>query len=383
MARGFFQELGDLIPRGPVWGVRAWEAWRAQPVVGAVGPVGPTPLGAPVPPLSVWGVRYEVDLVLRTAHPDFDMHEIAQVRTAEGSSWLWKDARAAGLAQTIVADRDEIGVLLPEVPVERRSAPMRVLDASDASRLRLDVTTTNVDGASVRLIWDGPRPRPTRLRNSSTMGHSADAVAALLDLSAMALGAKATLEVGGRIWKPTRIAGLVPFAVALQQTQGGLAMGTRTFDATGRRWGWQAFAPGQVDVVVQATETTGADARTVEVGDGWRTLRHTFVGDDGTAWAGADVLASDGTLVASVQSRPAIPDVRRAWAGPACGELAISVGGQPPHGRAIWRGTSDGDGAQLRVTPVAPSWFASRAVTVDVQRAQDGVWVQAKRDARG
>jgi hypothetical protein len=381
--RGFFEELGDLVRRGPVVGARALDGWRARPRIGAVRAVGAAPSGAPVPPLSVWGVPYEVDLVLRTAHPDFDMHEIAKVRTADGPLWLWKDARAAGLAQTIVADRDDIGRLLPEVPVERRAAPMRVVDASDARTLRLDVTTSNVDGVPVRLVWDGPRPRPVWLRNSSTMGHSADAVAALLDLSAMALGASATLEIGGRRWAPTKIAGVVPFAVALQQTQGGLAMGTRTVDAEGRRWGWAAWAPGQQDAQTDVMAAPSGEGLRLQVQDAWRTLRHSFVGDDATAWEGAEVWAPDGRLVASVASRPAIPDVRRPWTGPAFGELMVSVGGQRPHGRATWQGTSDRDGARLLVTPTSPSWFAARAIEVTVRRGSDGVTVQAKRLPRG
>lgn len=383
MPRGFFEELGDLVRRGPVLARSPWLRWRAQDEVGAVAAVGPTPLGFPIPPLSVWGVPYDVDLVLRTAHPSFDMHEIARVNTAQGALWLWKDARREGLAQTIVADRDDLATALPEVPVERRAAPMRVVDDSDAARLCLDVSTTNVDGEPVRLLWDGPQPRPTVLRNSSTMGHSADAVAAVLDLSAMALGGSARLEVSGRTWAPSRIAGLVPFAVALRQTQGGLAMGTRTFAEDGARWGWTAFAPGQRDAEAVPTERLGPEGRWLEVADGWRTLRHRFVGPEGTSWLGAEVLSPTGEVIAAVESRPAIPDVRRPWTGEASGALVLSVGGQPPHGRATWRGTSDATGARLLVCPTAPSWLAARAIEVEVARAGGLRVVRARRLARG
>ena len=46
----------------------------------------------PVPPVQVFGLRYDLDIVAVSDHPDFVMHELARVVTDLGPTWIAKDS---------------------------------------------------------------------------------------------------------------------------------------------------------------------------------------------------------------------------------------------------------------------------------------------------
>ena len=45
---------------------------------------GPARVGPPVVPLQVFGVYYDIDVVLVSRHPSWDMHEYARLNTGDG-----------------------------------------------------------------------------------------------------------------------------------------------------------------------------------------------------------------------------------------------------------------------------------------------------------
>ena len=57
------------------------------------------------------------------------------------------------------------------------------------------------------------------------MCHSKDALLAVLDLSHRTFGRRSEVSYNGEIHSTKRLLGMVPFHMALQQTQGGLASG--------------------------------------------------------------------------------------------------------------------------------------------------------------
>jgi hypothetical protein len=366
--------IRDLIPEGPVLGyaerLSAFSGERAS----GVRYVEPQPPGPPVMPLQVFGVRYDLDLVLRTAdRSTWDMHEYARVATPGGPVWLMKDARGGSLQQTIVADIPEIDAWLPEVPLERRRAEVVVEDRSTDTMIDLSLRYTNIDGKPVEVAYRGAVPEsPRGKRNASTMGHSRDQVSAVLDLSHLAFARSASLRIDGVDQRLDRVLGLVPFRMVLVQTQGGFSAGglVQATDADGRVLTTHDGGVGQ------AWEQHG--------GEGWtelvqraplRTLSYRFrVASDGAAELVSARVAQFGqsadALVATFS--PGIPDVRRRWEGLAEGRFVLDVGGQPSHGQGRYEARWEGDGVRLTLRPTSPAWLADRPVEVTIRAVAEG-----------
>jgi hypothetical protein len=223
--------LTMLTPKGEVPGYEpaCFAHWERPDVAYLDDPRVPFP----VPPVQVWGIAYDLDLVVKSRHPDYDLHEYARIETADGPLWLAKDARcvrAPGgtdcvrLEQTIVADLDEVQTWLPEVPVPRARGVVAVDDRSTGRDLDLDLSYTNIDGDPVTVSFQARRPsKRLAKRNGHTMGHSAHVLMPVLDLSMRTLG-RAEMTIGGAPARPYRIAG-IPVVAAIVQTQGGFSTG--------------------------------------------------------------------------------------------------------------------------------------------------------------
>ena len=94
--------LTRMLPGGPVLTgdeLAIFEQGRAAPVAYT----GEPRVNMPVIPLQVFGYFYDVDIVLVSQHPDWDMHEYARIQTPEGPTWLAKDANNDGV-QAVVVD---------------------------------------------------------------------------------------------------------------------------------------------------------------------------------------------------------------------------------------------------------------------------------------
>ena len=111
--------LSELLPGDPV--LEPWEraAFDLPMPSGAVYQ-GPPRVNHPVLPVQIWGLRYALDVVLRTTSEQWDMHEIARIDLPDRSIWVAKDASAEKV-QTIVANIPDIQSWVPEVPVQRFS----------------------------------------------------------------------------------------------------------------------------------------------------------------------------------------------------------------------------------------------------------------------
>lgn len=326
-----------------------------------------TSLDFPVMPLQAFGATYDIDLVLVSQHPEWNMHEYAMLRTVDGPVWMAKDARESTMLQTIIADLPDIEDWLPEVPLDRRAAPVTVTDRSTDTWLDLDLKYVNWDGEAVEVHYEGKPPRSLqRKRNGSTMGHSASHVLVALDLSHRDFGRRASMSISGEKVRIKRILGLIPFQMALQQTQGGLAVGTFTqhateagFDtvhASGARQSWVVSQDGAVGT---ATQT-----------DRFRTLTNTFHIEDG-AWELAEIRVEQwgqDQVTTRVNFNPALPDPRRTFDGDGRARFVIDVNGQMNHavGRVVCRWADGRFHADIR--PEAPWWVIDRPLrtTVDI-----------------
>jgi hypothetical protein len=343
--------------------------------------------------VQIFGVTYDLDIVLRTHHPTWDMHEYARVSTPSGPVWLCKDARRATLAQSIVADLGpEIATLIPEVPVERRASPVEVEDRSTEGWLDVALRYTNLDGQDVAVRYEGPLPRRAQSkRNTSTMGHSRDAVMAVLDLSHRAFGRRASITIGGEPQRVERVLGLVPFQLVLAQTQAGFSVGALTFSAFDAARGAlesvhdTPFSPGARQEWTIATSPS--DVRLVQ-SSAWRTLTYRFGRGDAAAEASGGALelreawvepATGGVSAAHVQFEPPLPDVRRRFDGVATGRFVVDVHGQPAHGVGAWEARWTDDGPVVALRPEAPAWFADRPMTARVAFGVGSAGVRIER----
>ena len=208
------------------------DRWSPQRPFAPSRTLSPARRGIPAPPrgtcvvlpLTAFGLTYAVDVVIVSQHPDWDMHEYARLDLPDRSVWIAKDSDLSG-RQTIVSDVEGLPQWLPEIPAPRIEAPMTVSDASVGDRIDVSITYTNPKGQFTEMWAKGRLPdRPPRKRNGNTMGHSRDAVAAVLDLERFGSDIDVGLTIDGVDQRIDRVLGLVPFRFLLRQTQAGIAI---------------------------------------------------------------------------------------------------------------------------------------------------------------
>lgn len=331
----------------------------------------------PVIPVQVWGLRYALDLVLVSDHPDWVMHEYARIDLPTGSIWMAKDA-GRDREQTITAAIPDIRSWVPEVPVRRISGPLQVESATVNGKTKLHFSYVNPLGQPVDVRYEGPLPtRPSKPRNGNTMGHSARSVMALLDLHLFRVGGKAQIRIDGEDRKLHKLLGLLPERYLLAQTQGGFAI----TDFTAAEQGDQLLVrrPGlAVDWPTASLETWSWDGEWLVREGPVVSLRYHYTRgelDRAQAWqAGVELPVTD------VVFSPALPDFRRRWVGEAESRFVVDVAGQRGHGvgriRAAWEGE---DGVILDILPEAPRWFADRPMRGELRFRAQEVWVKAER----
>jgi hypothetical protein len=116
--------LRRVLPAGPVLSPVEAATFDAV-LLPEVDYTGPPRLGAPLPPLQLFGVYYSVDVVIVSDHPDWDMHEYARLDTPQGPVWMAKDSDN-DYVQTISAELDDLDSWAAEVPVPRQQSPVTV-----------------------------------------------------------------------------------------------------------------------------------------------------------------------------------------------------------------------------------------------------------------
>jgi len=321
----------------------------------------------PVPAVQVFGLRYDLDIVAVSDHPDFVMHELARISTAEGPRWIAKDS-GQDREQCVATDIPDPARWAAEVPVRRAPSPVRVADRSTASRIDLELEYTNCWGSPSRFTYRGPMPSaPAQPRNGNTMGHSRGVVAALLDLYLFRPGGQITVEIDGQPRKILPLAGVAPQVYALAQVQGGFAV----VDAAmrGDESGFTLSRPGR------------AEAWPTEAEESWRVVAHGWVERASPVATllyhfvegelDRVLVTQGGATVTEVVFSPRLPDVRRRFEGTARSAFAVDVNGQRGHGSGHIDVAWDGEQVQIQLVPEAPRWFADRPMrgTLDYESA--------------
>jgi hypothetical protein len=365
--------IRDKLPAGPV--MSPWDRLRE---FGAPAPSGVTytsdpAVAFPVLPVLAWGAAYDLDLVVVSRHPDWDMHEYARLSTPQGPVWLIKEARVGPLEQTLVADIPELDAWMPELPMARKSTPVQVEDRSTADRVDVTLSYENFEGEPVVMTYTGrPPEQAVPKRNGSTMGHSRPHVMAALDLPYRGLGGKVDLEIAGERIGVARIAGLVPFAMTLVQTQAGLAIGRFRQEPLGDE-------PLGCRTVHHAASGAEIDASwAVERGDGWvdllqesemRTLQYRFLERDGSLELASVTTWQWGraTPTSHLTLQPALPDLRRKFDGVATSRWVLDVNGQESHATGRLEARWEADGPRVALAPEEPWFVADRPMETAIR----------------
>lgn len=381
-----------MLPEGPVINdderQETWGSPAAPDVTYSAAPTSPFPLPLFLP----FAATYDLDIVLMTKHPEWDMHEYARLQTPDGPVWIAKDARASNGDQLIVADIPTLHSWLPEIPLPRKKAPLKVVDDSTGDHLDLRFEYENHDGEQVVATFEGPAPigDPESKRNGSTMGHSRNQVLAVLDLSHQKFADSASVTYDGKDYGLEKVAGLVKMKLALQQTQGGIAEGRYTLlagagEATVECPGEPRFRTRHEMAETSGKSTTELPWHVERTDDRvvlrqcseLRTLRYDFLSDgDSLAMTQASVVDWQGNTTFRVTFAPALPDARRRFEGTVESRFVMDVGRQENHAIGTVASTWTDKGFVADWTSEKPWWVAERCVKslVNEDRLETTVW---------
>jgi len=378
--------LRDVMPGPPVMGAKErLEYDGAGPAAASNGaPIvytGAPMVDFPVLPLQVWGLRYALDVVLVSDHPDWVMHEYARIDLPDRTLWMAKDA-GRDREQTITTDLPDLASWVAEVPVRRHPGALTVTDHSTATTADLRFQYVNPLGQPVDVAYTGPLPTaPSNPRNGNTMGHSRGTVAALLDLYLFRIGGRAVVDIAGPR-KLHNLLGLVPEAYLLAQVQAGVAV-TDLCEHPDGAGGFTVERPCKAeDWPTRATEAWTVQGRSASRAGPVVSLDYHFA--EGGLDRATAVQAGSDTPLAVLTFAPALPDIRRPFVGEAFSRFVVDVDGQVGHGEGCVKTRWAAGAVQVDFLPTAPRWFANRPIrtTISYLPDADGTltpWVHAER----
>ena len=355
------------LPSGPALSA-ADRASFDGPRAAGVDYTGPAKVDHPVLPVQVWGVGYDIDIVLESTHERFDMHEYARVQTPAGPVWLCKDALAETKLQSIVADLPDLKNWVPELPIERKVHPVEVKDASTNDRLDLFFRYENLAGEEVEVTYVGKPPRSKQgKRNGSTMGHSAPVAMAALDIPYRDFGKSASVKIDGTDYKIRKLLGLVPLKVVLVQSQGGLSIGDLTLKPSESGFAVD-YTIGDHVVPTEWTLDHGGSEVIARQKDPFRTLAYRFAKRDGAfelerMWV--EQYGIDHPVV-TIALQPALPDMRRPFTGTHVSRFTVDMADQQGQATGRLEAWWDGDQAKVALIPTDPEWVTDRPMLTTI-----------------
>lgn len=361
--------LRDVLPAGPVSVPEPLPRQQLRYT-------GPPRVDHPVLPLQVFGLHYDLDLVLVSKNPAWDMHEYARIQLPGGPLWIAKDTDPSGV-QTIVADLPDIEQWIPEIPAPRQRGVLEVDDRSDGDHIDVSLSYENPRGQSVQVDFEAKlSSKPPRRRNGNTMGHSKDIVAVVLDLERQVHAHSVRMTIDGQRQRIQRLLGIYPFKFLLRQTQGGLAI--TSFVQRPAKDGFLLERPIEPPWPTQATEHWRVEGDEAVLSTPLLQTTYRFE-EGGLSQARVNQHAQDQPIF-TLRLSPALPDVRRPFEGIHTSRFVMDVGEQQAHGVGLiavrW---VDADTVEVRITPQEPRWLHDRPMVGWIHYRDDAVEVITQR----
>ncbi len=342
---------------------------------------GATELSFPILPVQVWAAAYDLDIVLVSNHPQWNMHELARLATPDGPLWIMKDAIEPSLEQSIVANLPEVERWLPEIPVKRKYYPVEVQDQSSGNWLDLSFKYENRAGELCEIEYKGKAPLQKQpKRNGSTMGHSKDQLIAVLDLPLRNFGKKAKISFDGQAYKIRKILGIKPFQMALVQTQAGLSIGHYQFEEKEGEI-IQSFLDKEQPCIQKWTLETTKDGILMQQKNELRTLQYYFnqEGEYLELSRAAVQLWNSKKPDFEIHFAPALADLRYKFEGKVQSRFIMDINGQKSHAigeiEAFWTP----QGPQLNIIPQKPWWVKDRPMQSQIQIQNENIKVKIQR----
>ena len=376
-----------MLPQGPVADEvqrSSWELASSQVDYQQ----GQPAVSFPVLPVMAFGAAYDLDLVIVSKHPEWNMHEYARVRTPSGPVWLAKDAREGSLDQSIVANVADLHQWLPEIPLERKFWPLEVIDRSTEEHLDLQLRYENLDGELVEVAYKGPVPKTAqKKRNGSTLGHSKNQAIAVLDLPLRDFGRRASIQIAGKKVALKRLLGLVPFRMALVQTQGGLVVGTfsqveNSEDGASEGFQTRHRMPSGSHEVLQSWRLEASDDVVDAIQEvDFRTLSYRF-------FKRQSYLELSSITITQFQREhpalevsfyPPLPDLRQPFEGEVRSRFVIDVNGQRNHATGWASAHWQGEQVLIDWRPLEPWWTVDRPMQTVISFGEEGAVVSTRR----
>jgi len=367
-----------LLPEGPALSEREQAEFPERAAPSRVRYTTDPVVEFPVIPVQLWGLHYAIDIVLVSDHPDWTMHEYARIDLPDRSLWIAKDADING-DQNVVADLENIESWLPEIPAPRTAAEMVVEDRSDKAQVDLHLQTRNPNGQTVELRYVGDRPaKAPGKRNGSTMEHSRQAVAAVLDLAGMEHGGDVELIIDGQARRIERVLGLYSMKMVLDQFQAGFAVASFEQRPADGGFELERPAPG-VAWPTRGLEAWSDDGRWVHRDDPIVTLSYDMPVTDAVNGGavrelqGARVTQAGHELpVLQLRLDRALPDLRRRFEGHATSRFVMDINGQQAHGTGTLEAWWTRNGPVVEMRPSAPWWLAERPMRTTITYTDQG-----------
>lgn len=325
-------------------------------------------VGFPVLPIQIWAATYELDLILVSKHPDWNMHEYAKLETPDGDLWIMKDAEEGSLDQYIVADLPNIEAWLPELPVVRKSYPVKVNDKSTDKVLDLSFSYENIKGEQVEAWYQGKRPQTElKKKNGSTMGHSRNQLLVALHLPYRDFGKKAGISYNGQPYKMDKLLGLVPFQMALTQTQGGASSGAFEMRVEGEGRLTTVHPSTGKPVLQYWSIQKAANKTVVKQQNEFRSLVYEFEGTETLELKSAYVQQWNKEKAgATITFSPALPDLRRPFEGAYTSNFVLDIAGQNNNATGSVTVRWKNGKAELEVNPTQPWWVIDRPMLTTI-----------------
>ncbi len=370
--------ISRMLPKGPVISSEKRKEIENRKKISPANYLTEAKVTYPILPFLAFGVAYDIDLVIVSNHPEWNMHEFACIKSPKGNLWLAKDAREGSLDQYITTNISDPYRLLPELPLKIKTSPVTVVDKSTDNFIDIAISYKNHDGEITMATYKGVYPSTEMgKRNGSTMGHSKNQLLAVIDVSKRDFGTEATISYNGKEYGVSKILGIKSFFMALVQTQGGLSTGS--FLQKSLPKGQSGFITNHLipdkSVVTQkwVLENLKNEVRAIQK-NYLRTIEYRFFNNSGSFELYSIKVLQLGRKApcTNIFFNPPLPDFRKEFSQKTVSTYLIDINGEKNFAIGRIESRNRGEITTINVIPEKPWWTEDRPLQSTIEIENNG-----------